>query len=258
MKEKIFQKIELHDGLTFETIISGSFELFKKVFAYGILKVIFEIILIYIIYFALIIPMIPLFIGLENQNSGSSAGMSGLTGILMGLVYFLIGSLAIFVSFCLTVGFYRVCFQQESGLNVNIEAFFYALKKKYWMKTFLLSMLLSFVIGISHLLFLLPGIYMLIPMGFIPVVYAFNIDLSIRDVFSVAFKLGNKYWLLMFLSSIVAVFISFLGYFACIIGILATQSFIYMPFYTTYSKVVGFDTDIASEIDLIGENKEEL
>ncbi len=260
MKEKILQKIELHEGLTFETIIGDSFDLYKKVFAYGILKIIFEFILMYAIQFVMMIPMIPIFAlaEVDPQGLGNSGGMSGLSAVLMILIYFGIVSLSTLVSFCLTVGFYRMCFQQESGLNVNIEAFFYALKKKYWKKTFLLSMLSTFITIVSFSLFLLPGFYMLIPMGFVSVIYAFNIDLSIGDIFNVAFKLGNKYWLLMFLGCIAAAFMSALGILACGIGIIATGSFIYMPFYTAYSKMVGFDTDIASEIDLIGKNKEEL
>lgn len=248
MKERILQKIESHKELLFETIIKDSFELFKKVFAYGILKVVMEGALIYGFQFIFMLPSFAL-LGLgENENFDITAG------ILMVLMYFAGIFLYIFVLFFLNVGFYRVCFQQEFGLNINIDVFFYALRKKYWVKTLVLSLLTSLSLIVAFLFLVLPVFYMMIPISFVAVVYAFNIDLSIRDIFSIAFKLGNKYWLVLFLSSIVAVFMSMLGIFACFIGIMATQSFIYMPFYTAYSKVVGFDSEIASEIDMIGKN----
>ncbi|APD06509.1 hypothetical protein UJ101_00978 [Flavobacteriaceae bacterium UJ101] len=255
MKERILQKIESHRGLTFENIIGDSFELFKKVFAYGMLKVVFEGILMYTLQIALMIPFFAL-IGMDSQNFVNSGEMDVFASVLMILIYFGIIFLSTFFSFTLSVGFYRICFQQESGLNVNVEAFFYALKKKYWVKTFVLSILISLLLVVAFLLFVIPFIYAIIPIGFVAVVYAFNIELSIQDIFNIAFKLGNKYWLVLFLSCVAAFFISMLGIFACFIGIIATQTFIYMPFYTAYSKVVGFDTEIADEIDLIGENKE--
>lgn len=255
MKEQILQKIANHKGLTFENIIGDSFELFKKVFVYGVLKVVVGGILMYAIQFALMAPAFAL-IGLNYQNFTNSEELGVLAVISMVFIYFIILFLSTFIHFTLSVGFYRICFQQEAGMNVTIETFFDALRKKYWLKTFVLSVLASLLLVVAFLFFVIPGIYMLIPLGFVTVIYAFNIDLSIQDIFSIAFKIGNKYWLVLFLSCVAAFFMSMLGIFACFIGIIVTQTFIYMPFYTAYSKVIGFDMGIANEIDSIGENKD--
>ncbi len=257
MKEKLLRKIEAHRGLTFEKLLSDSFELYKKVFPFGMLKVVFEGIISYAIQFLIMLPMFAI-LGISNyQGLSNSEGMEIVTILFMFLMYFVIYLIYTIFSFSMAVGFYRICFQQESGLNVSIESFFYALKKKYLVKTFLISMLTALILAISFVFLIIPGIYMLIPMGLIAVVYAFNIESSIKDIYAIAFKVANKYWFILFFSGLVAVFFSLLGIVLCIIGIIATQAFMYMPFYIAYKEVVGFETEIADEIDLIG-NKQEI
>ncbi len=239
MKEKLLRKIEAHRGLTFKKLLGDSFELYKKMFPFGILKVVFEGIISYAIQFLIMLSMFALFGMSSYQGFSNSEEMDVITIVFMCLMYFIIYLIYTIFAFSMAVGFYQICFQQESGLNVSIETFFYALKKKYLVKTFLISMLTVFIMTISFLFLVIPVIYMLIPIGLIAVVYAFNVERSIKDTYAIAFKIANKYWFVLFFSGLVAVFFSFSGIVLCIIGIIATQAFMHIPFYIAHKEVVS-------------------
>ena len=73
-------------------------------------------------------------------------------------------------------------------------------------------------------------------------------------IIKAAFKLGNKKWgitfALLFVCSVTAYFV---GLIACGIGIYATTSFIFLPSYLVYKKVVGF-SEVEDAIARIGVN----
>lgn len=256
MKEKLLRKIDNHSGLSFDTLFGGSFELYKKVFPYGILKIILEAVVSYAVQFMIMLPLFA-FIGVSSNYQGvaNTEDMEVVALLFMLLVYFIVYFVYTVFTFSMTVGFYRICFEQESGLSVNIESFFYALKKKHLKKTVLLSVLTALILTVSFGLLVIPGIYMMIPMGLVAVIYAFNIEMSIGDIHSIAFKIANKYWFVLFFSALVATFFAFLGIVLCVVGIIATLAFIYMPFYIAYKEVVGFEDEIEDEINLIGNQK---
>ena len=143
----------------------------------------------------------------------------------------------------------------DYGEQVTTSDFFYFLNGKYLSKTFLL-MLVSILIAISSaLLCYIPLIYMIVPLSFFAMIFAFNPDLSVGDIVSISFKIGHKKWLLafglIFVSSLLAQIVGFL---LCGIGTLFTAPFVYHPVYLIYKKVVGFDND--DEIDIIVEVNE--
>lgn len=139
--------------------------------------------------------------------------------------------------------------------SVTTSDFFYFLKGKYLSKTFAL-MLVSILIAIpSALLCYVPLIYVIVPMSFFVIMFAFNPELSVGDIVKVSFKLGNKKWLLAFglmiISSLVA---QIVGLVLCGIGVLFTSAFVYHPVYLIYKDVIGFDDD--TEIQKIGVSSE--
>ena len=113
-------------------------------------------------------------------------------------------------------------------------------------------MLVSFGISIiAALLCYVPIFYVIVPLSYFAIVFAFNSELTVGEIVKVSFKLGNKKWLLTFglilVSSILAQIVGFL---ACGIGVLFTATFVYHPIYLIYKEIIGFDE--TSEIEEIG------
>jgi hypothetical protein len=87
----------------------------------------------------------------------------------------------------------------------------------------------------------LPVFYVMVPMSLILVIFAFNPDLSVKELIDIAFKMGNKIWLLTFGMLILAGIMSQLGSIACGIGVLFTIMFSKIPLYYIYKETIGFD-----------------
>ncbi len=87
-------------------------------------------------------------------------------------------------------------------------------------------------------------------MFFIPF-YAFNPELSIGNILTLAFNLGNKKWGITFGLLVVTYIILFiLTVVTCGLGSLFFSVFFYLPIYLIYKEVVGFDE--MDEIQEIG------
>jgi hypothetical protein len=117
-------------------------------------------------------------------------------------------------------------------------------KKQYMSKLLGLS-LATVGIGIAaYLLCLIPIFYVIVPLQFISVIFAFNPELSVKEVIYSSFNLGTKKWFiafgLLFVSTILA---QLAGMIMCVIGVLFTASFVYLPAYFIYKEVVGFYED---------------
>jgi len=100
------------------------------------------------------------------------------------------------------------------------------------------------------------GLILMVPLAYLPVVFAFNPELSAKEIFKTSIKLGMKKWwitlLLLFVAWLLAMFVGFL---ACFIGVYVTMSFIYLPAYFVYKDAIGFGVGSGSfqEIEQIGE-----
>ncbi len=97
----------------------------------------------------------------------------------------------------------------------------------------------------------LPIFYVMVPLSYFSIFYAFNPELSVGEIIKTSFKIGNKKWLisfgLIFVSSMMAQIVGFL---LCFIGVLFTATFVYHPIYIIYKAIIGFDE--VSEIETIG------
>ena len=89
----------------------------------------------------------------------------------------------------------------------------------------------------------LPIFYVMVPLQLMIVIFAFNDKLSVSDIISISFKLGNKFWLLVFGLIIVSSMIAQLGIIICFIGVFFTAYFAHIPIYYFYKETIGFNGD---------------
>lgn len=250
----LLEKIERAKELDFGTVFNESIELFKKTWLQGFLLQLFTLIVMLPLIIVLYIPLIGLII--TQQESGYSdpevfngffAGMS-----VLYIIFVIVGILVLgAISVTLNVGFYRIMKKLDFNEAVTTSDFFYFVKGKYLSKAFLL-MLVSVLIAIpSALLCYVPLIYVIVPLSYFAVIFAFNPELSVVETVKASFKIGNKKWLISFgliiISSLLA---QIVGFVMCFVGVLFTATFVYHPTYLIYKKVVGFDEQNA--IDEIG------
>ena len=110
--------------------------------------------------------------------------------------------------------------------------------------------LITILISIpAALLCYIPFIYVIVPMSYFAIIFAFNPEMSVGDIVKISFSLGNKKWLLSFgLLFVAGLLAEIVGFLLCGIGTLFTMAFVYHPVYLIYKDVVGFNQDSSLEI----------
>ncbi len=254
----LLEKIDRAKALDFGTIFSESIELFKKTWLQGFLLQLFTMIVMLPLIIVLYVPLIGVIIAQQesgyNDNEVFSNFLAG-----MSIVYVLFVIVGVFVlgsiSVALNAAFFRIMKKLDYNEPVETSDFFYFIKGKYLSKIFML-MLASFGIAVlATALCYLPLFYVMIPLTYFSIIYAFNSELSVGEIVKASFKLGTKKWLLSFgLMFVASILSQMVGLLLCGVGLLFTATFVYHPFYLVYKKVVGFDeTHIIDEIGIISE-----
>lgn len=243
--DNILDKIKNARPLDFGTVFSDSIELFKKTWLQGFLLQLFSIIIVLPLIGVIYLPIIGMVLAQsENGYNDADAFSDFFAG--MSFIYILFIIAAIFalsaIAFALKAGFFRIMNKLDFNEQVSISDFFYFFKAKYFSKTFML-MLASFGIAVlAVLLCYLPVFYVMIPLSYFTLIFAFNPDLSTKDIIKIGFKLGNKKWFLTFALMIVSGFLAeIVGLLMCGIGLLFTIAFVYHPMYLVYKNVIGFN-----------------
>ena len=248
---EIKEKINNAPDLDFGDIINQSIELFKKVWLKGF------IVVLIIMVCSVGLSFIFLGIGLTQEFNflGEMDHLDTLYGAFFWNVIFSIPQTIIVssISLALMAAFYRICNELETGMTSD-DDFFYFFKNGNFRKILSLGIVYALIASVAQLLFLVPYIYVFVPIAYFSVILAFNADLSETDIIKASFSLGNKKWLISFGTMFVAAIIGGLGIIACLIGVLFTISISYLPVYLIYKKVVGFDQP--NEIDSIGQKEE--
>lgn len=249
----LLEKITRAKELDFGTIFGEAIELFKKTWLQGFLLQLFTLIVMLPLIIVLYLPLIGMVIA--QQESGYAddevftdffAGMSILYVLFVIVGVFVLGA----ISVALNAAFYRIMKKLDYNEQVTTSDFFHFIKGKYLSKIFLL-MLASFGIAIlAAILCYLPIFYVIVPLSYFALIFAFNPELSVGDIVKASFKLGNKKWLISFGLIIVASLLAqIVGFLLCGIGVLFTATFVYHPTYLIYKKVIGFDdNDVIEEI----------
>ncbi len=263
--ETLLSKIDTADHLDFGTILSTSLELFKKVWVQGLIlmAVLFGTMIPFMVFVYL--PMFQEAMtqvrteALDPNQVGNSLG-----AMTAKIQYITLGFVLVytFLSTALVAGFYRIVKKIDHEETYAFSDFFYFFRGRTLDKLCAIAAF-SLLLALLNLVFekFLPGFSAsLLKMGitFIFSVYsslfvlflAFNTDLEVSDIFVLSFKLGSRKWALLFGLLVVGGILGMLGIIACGVGVLFTFSLFYLPFYTTYKTLFGFDT--RTDIDRIG------
>jgi hypothetical protein len=245
---EIQKKIQNAKSLDFGDIFSNSIELFKKVWLQGFLLQLFTIIVMLPLIITIYVPfIIALIAQTENGNVDSGAYEAVFAGFsIFAISLFIVGMLVLgTVSIALNAAFLRIVKRLDYNEEVSTSDFFYFINGKYLGKLLMLMLASLLISIIATLLCFVPIIYVIVPMSFFTLFFAFNPDFSVEDIIKGSFALGNKKWLLVFgliiVSSILA---QIVGMLLCGIGLFFTSAFIYLPTYLVYKEVVGFDNDV--------------
>ena len=245
--ERIIEKINQAVRLDFGNVLGESFELFKKTWLYGFLL---QLVTFIIMLPLIVVIYVPIFTMLIAQAKNGHVNPDAFSGAFVGMSFFYITFIvvAIFalsaISFALNAGFFRMMKKLDFDEGVQTSDLFYFFKTAYFSKTFML-VLASFGIGlIAALLCYIPIFYVMVPLYYFALVFAFNSELSVNDIIKISFKLGNKKWIISFGLLIVASLMSqIVGLILCGVGVLFTAAFVYHPYYIIYKHVIGFEND---------------
>ena len=258
MQKDIFQKIEEAKPLDLGGILSKSFELFKTVWQEALYHVLISmavvvpmILIVYIPYFAFIFQMTSYDGGGYYDSYGNyeygyydQPDMTQYLPLL--IIYIIVVFVLIFlvqaVVFGITAHFFKVVKKVDTGSNEDVGGYFDLIKGNFT-KLIMLSLATFGIALLATLMCYLPIFYVMVPLQLMVVFYAFHPELSVSEIIKASFKLGNKFWLVIFGLIIISSFIAQLGLLLCIVGIFFTAYFVHLPMYYVYKDAIGFDDD---------------
>ncbi len=241
------KKIENAKDLDFSNLFDSVIELFKKVWLKGFLAVLLMVVV------AVGTNILFSLIGLAPKQNLPMNGFdfdSLFSFYSEAIIYSIPQTILVSTMTMAFVGaFYRICRQHVLGENV-VDDYFYFLKKEYFSKLLMLGIIHTGIAVLAQSLFMIPYIYVFVPLAYFTIIFANNPELSEMEIVKASFKLGNKKWLITFGTMFVAGLLGMLGIIGCFIGILFTMSIVYLPVFFIYKEVVGFEDN--NEIEQIG------
>ncbi|MFC7356670.1 hypothetical protein ACFQO1_03145 [Jejudonia soesokkakensis] len=251
MEHDIFQKIENAPKPNFENILSKSFDLFKLTWKeclfHGLISLAIAIPFILLIY----APLMPMYIEMiqASVNGGYyEPSLDFSVGMMVGYAFLIL----LFSIFMQVIGigvashFYQVLKKYDTGAPQNPGGYFVYLKGNFG-KIFLLSLAMMGISLLALLLCYLPIFYVMVPLQLITPIFAFNKKRSVSDIIKASFKLGNRFWLIIFGLAIISSLIAQVGIIACFVGIFVTAYFVHIPMYYVYKDTIGFDDALQLE-----------
>lgn len=247
IKKDIFQQIEESNKPDFGDILSKSFELFKKTWEQALYHVLVSMVvvvpmllLIYVPYFAVIFSQV------SSGGSDFSDASELMTYLPLIIVYGLVVFCVIFifqaVVFGVTAHYFTVLKKEDLELASDVGGYFDFVKRDF-KKLFLLSLASFGIVLLAILLCYLPIFYVMVPIQLFGVIYAFRPELSVSDIVKASFKLGNKYWIIIFGLVLISSMVAQLGIILCFVGVLFTAYFMHVPVYYVYKDTIGFEGD---------------
>lgn len=246
MQTSLFDRIENSKNIDFGDILSKSFELFKKTWVEALLHSLITFLVILPFLLVIYIPLFPMYAGMLS-NMGSSAEVQPFVENISGWMLFVWIIVIFFLSFLIQPfilsiagNFLRVCKNKDLDQEAVTDGYF-GLLKKHFGKMVLLSLATMGIALLAALLCYLPIFYVMVPLQLILPVLAFNESMSVSEIIKASFKLGNKYWLILFGLIIVSSLLASLGILLCGIGIIVTSYYQYIVIYYCYKDSVGFD-----------------
>ncbi|WP_242130598.1 hypothetical protein [Aestuariivivens marinum] len=245
--ESLTNKINNAKALDFGDIISNSIDFFKKVWLKGFL------VILILMACGFVVGLLFSFIGLGVQGNPFLEGFnlnSYYDFYFSNIIYNIPqGILVSTLTLALLSSFYRICKQVYLKENIT-EDYFYFFKKEYSSRLLMLGIIYTGIGTLAQLMFIIPYLYVFVPLSYFAIVFANNPHLTEMEVVKASFRIGNKKWLITFGTMFVTGILAMLGILGCVIGLLFTMSIVYLPVFFIYKDIVGFDG--ASEIDQIG------
>lgn len=247
MSKDIFQRIEEAGSIDFGDILSKSFNLFQKTWVEALKHALVTLLIMAPFIIIVYAPIIPMYIEMlanagdpyytpsfvENYSAGMIIGWA----FLVLLLSFLLQPFVISI-----VGSYlQLCKKVDVGGESDVKGLYLDIVKNHFGKLVLLSLATVGIALLAALLCYFPLFYVMVPLQLIMPVFVFNQKLSVSQIVKACFKLGNRYWFMVFGLMIVSGIISSLGFIICGIGIIVTQYYQYVVLYYFYKDSVGFD-----------------
>ena len=257
MYQQLVSKIEQSKSFDFGDVLSRSIDLFKKVWVEGFVHLLLMMVITMPIIIVTYIAMFAMF-GANYLIAGGGdpeymnqdfdpAMIPSMIGF--GLLLLLVSAIMQTFNIAIMAHFYQVCKSKDMGTPLPQGGYFTYLKNGNFKKLLILSFALMGIAVVAMMLCYIPLFYVIVPLTLVMVIYAFNPDLTVKELISASFKLGNKYWLMTFLMLIVAGFVAYLGVLACGIGFFFTAMFARIPLYYIYKDTVGLDSAGLTEIE---------
>lgn len=256
------QKINENKPLDFGDVFSKSITLFKKTWLQGLIIYILTGVLMVPVMLMIYVPalLIAVPLGLMSEsmdfNEELGVGLTIVAGVLFFILYVIAMALMFSLQLIMRAAFYKVCKDKDVNPNVSSDEFFFYFKKKYFKKIITLSFISIGAIVLGAICFVIPLLILMIPLFYLPVVFAYNPELSAKEIFKTALKLGmKKWWITLLLLLVAGLLAMFVGFLACMVGVYVTASFVYVPAYFVYKEAIGFGENSGGfqEIEQIGE-----
>ena len=249
MEHKIFKKIEQSSKPDFSDIISKSFDMYKKVISEGIVHTLISLAIAIPFILIVYIPILPGYIDMITHAGDPYYQPSFFEG--MGPVMIIIWVLVVLVmSFIMQVfnvsvfgHFLKFLKKKDLGTNEDIGGYF-TIAKEHFGKIIILSLATTGISLLAMLACYLPLFYVMVPLTLVSPIFIFNTEMSVGDMVKASFKLGNKYWGVLFGIFFISGMMASLGLIACYIGIIATAFFSYIVSYYVYKDTIGFDDEV--------------
>ena len=247
MKQQLINKIESARTPDFGNILSKSFDLFKVVWMDSFMHVIVTFLVAIPLIVLVYVPFVPAIIasardgGIEYMEPNFDYPI--ITMFAYGVMMFVLMVVVQMIAIAITAHFYKVCRIKDMDTQEDTGSYFSFLKGGGLGKILMLS-LANFGIAIAAIILCyLPIFYVMVPLQLMVAIFAFNKELSVSDIISISFKLGNKFWLLVFGLIIISSLIAQLGIILCFVGLFFTAYFPYIPIYYFYKETIGFGND---------------
>jgi hypothetical protein len=257
MEHAVFQKIDRAPKPDFSQILSKSFDLFKNVWVDGLVHGLISMAIVLPLIVIIYLPFIPMYLAMLNGNRypydyGYEPFMGFSLLAIVGyvlLVMVLILILQVLV-FSINAHFYKVLRIKDTGTSEDAGGYFVYLKGNFT-KIFLLNLATFGIALLAVLLCYLPIFYVMVPLQLITVMFTFNRDMSVTDIIKACFKLGNKFWLIIFGLIILSSMIAQVGIILCLVGVMITAYFVHIPMYYVYKDTIGFEDNDSAGSHLI-------
>lgn len=127
----------------------------------------------------------------------------------------------------------------------------------YWF--FLLcTIALGFIVSFATMLCVIPGIFLLIRLMFVPIIAAHKPELSLTDVFSRSWKMTDGHFFDIFLFGLLVVALNIAGFLACCIGVYVTYVISEFLYVELYRRLSGDEITSSPEQDVKDEYRKNI